>query len=334
MLDNFALQRRQPADALLIVGREFIHHLHEQSQQGFNAIARDELREHDVNAVIAAGQMMQRPDPGMSATGGEKIHDAGLLLKPRDILEQLGRLPHIQWFEMLGLEEAKKGTGPAGKILHQPLRRGDDGELGMLLDEGPKLFLTGVPQPLKDGVKILHHHQERSGTERGEQMPGHEFLSVLRLQIIRRIKHVISEFSGITFHQGGVNFDEEFQQCGAGLVLVEPGDAQPVREFNVRPQTTDNEGDEMGFAAPPGTDEQQMVLVIGEGAFPHPLHRVLQQFLALNENELQILGSGPAGSEYRDGFVTLRPLFGVKLIRAHRPRLIFHQRRISGKRKR
>ena len=44
ILDDFSLHRRQPADALLIVRREFIHHLHERLQKRIHAVTGDELR--------------------------------------------------------------------------------------------------------------------------------------------------------------------------------------------------------------------------------------------------------------------------------------------------
>ena len=69
---------------------------------------------------------MDRLDAGTPTASGEELHDPALLLQPCDILEEFGGLLDIQHLEMLGLEEAKKGTSPIRKILHEPLRRGHD----------------------------------------------------------------------------------------------------------------------------------------------------------------------------------------------------------------
>src|SRR5258708_37237795 len=70
VLDDFSLQRRQPADPLLIVRSEFIHHFHKRPQKRLDTVTGYELREHDVDAVITSRQVMKRPDSGASAIGG------------------------------------------------------------------------------------------------------------------------------------------------------------------------------------------------------------------------------------------------------------------------
>ena len=67
----------------------------------------------------------------------------------------------------------------------------------------------------------------------------------------------------------------------------------------------------MGFSTPSRTYEEKVVLVIGEGALPHPLHRVLEQFLPLNEDELEVLGIGAAGRENPNGFATIHLILRV-----------------------
>jgi hypothetical protein len=47
---------------------------------------------------------------------------------------------------VLGLEEAEERLDSIGQILDRPLRGGDDGEPGVLLDEGPELLLAGLAQ--------------------------------------------------------------------------------------------------------------------------------------------------------------------------------------------
>ena len=79
-----------------------------------------------------------------------------------------------------------------------------------------------------------------------------------------------------------MDFEEEFEQRSAGLILIEPGNSQTVSERLVRAQATDDQRNEMGLSTTAWADEKQMVLVIGEGAFPHSLHRVLEKFLSLN----------------------------------------------------
>ncbi len=151
---------------------------------------------------------MKGPDSGASTVGGKELHDVAFLMESGDILEQFGRLFDIEWLEMLGLEEAEKGTGPIGKIFHQPLRSGDDGELRIFLDERSELFLASITKPVEDGIKILGHHQERPGTESGEQVLTDELQSGICLHIIRRTEHVLAILVRITLFQGGMDFKE------------------------------------------------------------------------------------------------------------------------------
>ena len=211
IFDDLSLHRRKPADALLIVGREFIHHLHERLQQCVHRVAGDELREDDVDAVITPRKVMDRPDSRAPTAGGEELHDAALLLKPGDVLEEFGCLLDIQRLEMLGLEEAKKRAGPVREILHQPLCRGDDGEPRVFLNEGAKLFLPRITESLEDGIEILGHHDECAGAENGEQVSGHKFQRGVLLHVIGSGEHFTAELVGISLLQSGMNFDEEFE---------------------------------------------------------------------------------------------------------------------------
>ena len=104
-----------------------------------------------------------------------------------------------------------------------------------------------------------------------------------------------------------MRFKKEFEQCRASLILVEPGDAQMIREFVIFAQTTDDKRGEVGFSTAARTDEKQVVLVIGERAFLDPFYRVLEQFLPLNEDELEVFGIGAAGRENPDGFGIVNP---------------------------
>ncbi|MHB1308242.1 MAG: hypothetical protein ACYC23_14285 [Limisphaerales bacterium] len=107
-----------------------------------------------------------------------------------------------------------------------------------------------------------------------------------------------------------MNPEEEFEKRRAGLILVEPGDTEAIREFIILAQAMNDQRDEVGFAAPPRTDEKQVVLVLGQGAFPDPFHRVLEQFLPLNEDELEVLGIGAAGSKDPDSLAVPGPIEG------------------------
>ena len=184
--------------------------------------------------------MMDRPDSGASTTGGEELHDAALLLKSGDVLEKLRRLFDIERLEMLSLEEAEKGAGPVREIFHEPLCRGDYGEPRILLNEGSKLFLPGITEPLKDGIEILSHYQKRAGTDGGEQVPGHGIQSGVLLHVVGGAEHVLAVFIRVSLLQSGMNFEEEFEQRRAGLVLVEPRYAQAIREAVIFTQAIDD----------------------------------------------------------------------------------------------
>ena len=106
-----------------------------------------------------------------------------------------------------------------------------------------------------------------------------------------------------------MNFEEEFEKRCAGLILVEPRDAQPICKFIIFTQTIDDQGDEVRFSTPSRPDEKKVVLALGESTLPHPFHRVLEKPLPLNEDELQVLGVRPAGSENPDGFAIICPLY-------------------------
>ena len=122
-----------------------------------------------------------------------------------------------------------------------------------------------------------------------------------------------------------MDLQEKFEQGCAGLILVEPGHSHVIGKFRVRQQATDDQGDQVGFPAAARANEKQMVLVLGKRTLPHPFHGVLQELVTLNEDELQILGIGAARGEYPDALL---------VVHFYRPRLIFHQRRIRGNRKR
>src|SRR5260370_34037979 len=109
-----------------------------------------------------------------------------------------------------------------------------------------------------------------------------------------------------------MNFHKEFEKRRAGFILVEPGNSQAIRKLIVLAEATDKQSDQVRLATPTGSDEKQMVLVIGEGALTDPFHRVLQKFMAFDEDELQILWIRAAGSKYPDGFATARLLSSVR----------------------
>ena len=113
IFDDLPLHRWQPTDALLVVGREFVHHFHERLQKRIDTVAGDELGEDDVDAVIAPRKMMDRPDSGAPPAGGEEFYDAAFFLKSGDVLKEFGRLLDIERLEMFCLKKAEKGTGPA-----------------------------------------------------------------------------------------------------------------------------------------------------------------------------------------------------------------------------
>ena len=72
VFDDLALQGWEPADAFLIVRCEFIDHLAEWNDQGVDGVLGNELRKHEVDAVIATGEVMKGSHAGFPAWGGEE----------------------------------------------------------------------------------------------------------------------------------------------------------------------------------------------------------------------------------------------------------------------
>ena len=95
---------------------------------------------------------------------------------------------------------------------------------------------------------------------------------------------------------------EQVEEGDAGLVLVEPGDAQTVGEVGLLLQPVDNQGKEVSLAAAPGADEEQVMLIVGEGTLAQHRNGLIEQVLPLNENLLQNRRVGAVRGETGDKF--------------------------------
>jgi hypothetical protein len=255
--------------------------------------------------------MMDGPDSGASLAGGEEIYDRVLVLKTGDVLEEFGGLRDGEWLKMFCLEETEEGTVPIGEVFDEPLGGGDDGEAGVFLDEGSQLFLSGIAEPLEDGVEVFGHDQECARTESREEMLRDEFQGGVLFEVIRGTEHVCVEFSWVALLQSRVDLQKKLEEGRAGFVFIQPCDAQMVCERLVFSESADDERDEVGFPTAARTHEEEVVLVVCQRAFLHPLDGVPQEALPLDENELEVLRVGAAGGEDPDGFAAVGTLCGV-----------------------
>ena len=243
--------------------------------------------------------------------GGEELDHPFFVLKAGDVLEEFRCLLDREWLEMLGLEETEEGAVPIGEVFHQSLCGGDNGEAGILLDEGTQLFLPGITQSFENGVEILGHDEKRARAEGGEKVLRDEFLRGGGFEVIRGSEHLLAEFGRIPLLQCSMDFQEKLTKRRAGLILVQPSDAQAVCEGSILGESADDQRGEVGFTTAAWAHKEEVVLVICKSALSHSLHGVPQEVLPLDENELEVLWVGAARGKNPDGFTSVGTLCWV-----------------------
>ncbi|MEY3459423.1 MAG: hypothetical protein RL215_2580 [Planctomycetota bacterium] len=89
-------------------------------------------------------------------------------------------------------------------------------------------------------------------------------------------------------------------ESGECVFFTEPCDAHGIREVGVLFQPCDSKGGEVSFTDPWGTDEEDVVLVIGRHADGEAVEDLLEQSFALNEDLIQQIRRHIGGSIWVD----------------------------------
>ena len=111
------------------------------------------------------------------------------------------------------------------------------------------------------------------------------------------------ELLRIAVGQSTVDAEEQVKERDAGLIFVEPGDAEPVSEIGLLLQPVDNQGQQVSLAAAPGPDKEQVVFIVGESALAHHRDGLVEQVPALNKYLLQNRRVGAVRGETGNEFV-------------------------------
>ena len=240
----------------------------------------------------------------------------------RHLGDELQCMVHRKRFEMMDVEKAEERLIP-GEPGEQLLRCAQRGDPAGLLQEGPPLPLPHLTQPLKGTIKVLHHDQQVAPIEALHGAFENGFRRIVGGQSLHSRPEINAELVRVLARQLTRHLQRQIDQARDDRVFPQPGNAHMLSQRAVPGQAEVGEGEKMGFATAPWSDQQDVVPVArGHAAF-EPLHQRVEQLLPLDEDALEDLGVRVA-----------RCIGGDQRLRFHlaSPRASTHHFRISGKR--
>ncbi|MDP3179824.1 MAG: hypothetical protein Q8M76_18080, partial [Spirochaetaceae bacterium] len=184
-----------------------------------DAFAGDEFGEDDVDAVVAAGEVVEGADAGAADAAAEVVAEFAVGIERGDFFEEADGFGDSECAEVLGLEETEEGRGAAGDAVEEALSGGDDREDGMILEERAPGFLAVVAEGIEELVQVFDEDEEGAGGEVGEE----EFAEAIGGgglgEFVEGIEGGEGELGGIFFLQRAIDAEEEVEEGGAGFVF-------------------------------------------------------------------------------------------------------------------
>ena len=104
-IDELALLRGQVLHPLLVVGGQLVQQAEEGFDQILEGLQGQEAGEHHIDPVVAARELMHRPDAGSPLRGDDEVGQRLVAGAAGDPLQQFHRLAQVQLLEVLDAEE-------------------------------------------------------------------------------------------------------------------------------------------------------------------------------------------------------------------------------------
>lgn len=227
------------------------------------------LGKDEIDSRIAASEVMDGLDSGVAGGGLQEVGEVFIAVNAGNVREELDGVFDVERGEVAGVKEAEEGLAAVGDAIEEALGGADGGEDGVVLHEGTPDALLALGHVLEEGVEVLHEHDESAVTE----VPKETFTKTLAGDVgglaVDALEVGGGEVLRVALADIAVDEDEELQEAGGRLVLVQPSEAELFREVGLLAQAMVDESDEMGFPSSARADEEKMVLVRGKDAFPH-----------------------------------------------------------------
>ena len=219
--------------------------------------------------------MVECPDAGSSLGRCQERDEVVLPTIPCDPDEQLNGIEGRERAEVLRREEAEEGLLSRLDALEESLRGGDDAREWVGLQEGPPLLLAFVAQALENKVQVFDEEKECLASEPVDQ-DRFESLEDLRRGAIEEVFQPVPGKLGRVFL--GQKFIDALQQlherCDR-LVLEQPGDTDLVQVRGVSRDPVVQKRDQVRLADPARADQQDLMLVAGDGALSRTRSTIL-----------------------------------------------------------
>ena len=195
------LLRRECPDALLEIGGQILRKPLESRDQCVQRISGQELREHDVHAVIAARKVMQRPYAVAAFGRAQELHEVALVVFGGDFRHQLSGVVDGERLQMHDFEEPIECGVATRYVLEQLLRRCQRGHPPILLKERPPFLLAEIAQTAKRAVEVFHDQENRFVAQAADDFVQDQLRRIVRGERPRLSAVVGTEFVRILLGQ-------------------------------------------------------------------------------------------------------------------------------------
>ena len=294
-LHDAGLLGRQGANSFLEIGRQIFGQMLERMDEIVQRFLGQKLGQQHVHAMIPAGQMMQSANSIASFGRIEISHQIALLLFQADLADQFSGIVYGQGRKVLDVKEPEERLVAPGDSVEQLLRRGQRGNAWLLLQESPPLLLPQIAKSTEDPIQVLHDQEDIPFVEAGDDRLQDRFGGIIRIQTADGRAVVRVKLLRVFRRQLAGNSERDIDQARERIVFAQPGDPHRVRQLAPPAQFVFDESDQVRLPAAARTDQQNVMLVVGQHAASQPVDDFVQQTLTLNEDPLQQFAIRVAG---------------------------------------
>ena len=233
---NLSLQRRKPAQPLLIIWGQVIRHLAERREQFIERFASDEAAEHDIHAVVSTGQIMDGTNATAAVRSLQELHEVLLAFGLSNLHQQVLRVIKGERFEWDLLEKTKEWLTAISHGFEELLAGGDETGEWMIRQDCPQCVLTLFANPFEQQIQVFNQNHQPLCFEAGHKAADEDCRDFGRGLIEQFVEPCGGKFGGIPFAERSIDPHEKLDDGCGRFIFVEPCDPQGGLELRVSHQ--------------------------------------------------------------------------------------------------